>query len=145
MPDINGLGIYPQPVQHPIPIWRAVGGTPSSAYRAGLAGIPMAIAIIGGMPEQFKPMGQYHEQGAREAGHPIQEVSINSHGFNADSAEEAMDIAFPAFKTVMDKIGRERGWSPMTRSQFEASCTLRGAKDRKSTRLNSSHVAISYA
>lgn len=126
-PDINGLGIYPQPVQHPIPVWRAVGGTPTSAYRAGLAGIPMAIAIIGGMPEQFKPMVQYHEQGAREAGHPIQEVSINSHGFIADSAEEAMDIAFPAFKTVMDKIGRERGWSPMTRSQFEASCTLRGA------------------
>lgn len=126
-PDINGLGIYPQPVQHPIPVWRAVGGTPTSAYRAGLAGIPMAIAIIGGMPEQFKPMVQYHEHGAREAGHPIQEVSINSHGFIADSAEEAMDIAFPAFKTVMDKIGRERGWSPMTRSQFEVSCTLRGA------------------
>src|SRR5690625_5496974 len=119
----------------------------------------MAIAISGGMPEQFKPMVQYHEQGAREAGHPIQEVSINSHGFIADSAEEAMDIAFPAFKTVMDKIGRERGWAPMTRSQFEAACTLRGANfvgtpemiiekilyqhkilDRKSTRLNSSHV-----
>lgn len=126
-PDIDGLGIYPQPVQNPIPVWRAVGGTPTSAYRAGIAGIPMAIAIIGGMPEQFKPMVQYHEQGAREAGHPIQEVSINSHGFIADSAEEAMDLAFPAFKVVMDKIGRERGWSPMTRSQFEASCTLRGA------------------
>src|SRR5690625_6478412 len=57
----------------------------------------------------------------------MQEASINSHGCNADSAEEAMDISFPAFKTVMDKIGRERGWSPMTRSQFESSCTLRGA------------------
>lgn len=126
-PEINGLGIYPQPVQNPLPVWRAVGGTPTSAYRSGLAGIPMAIAIIGGMPEQFKPMVQYHEQGAREAGHSIQEVSINSHGFIADTEQEAIDIAFPAFKTVMDKIGRERGWSPMTRSQFEASCSLRGA------------------
>lgn len=126
-PAINGLGIYPQPVQNPLPVWRAVGGTPASAYRAGLAGIPMAIAIIGGMPEQFKPMVQYHQQGTEEAGHPKQEVSINSHGFIADTEQEAIDIAFPAFKTVMDKIGRERGWSPMTKSQFEASCALRGA------------------
>lgn len=126
-PAINGLGIYPQPVQHPLPVWRAVGGTPTSAYRSGLAGIPMAIAIIGGMPEQFKPMVQYHEQGAEEAGHPKQDVSINSHGFIADTEQEAIDIAFPAFKTIMDKIGRERGWSPMTKAQFEASCSLRGA------------------
>ena len=126
-PPINGLGIYPQPVQNPLPVWRAVGGTPTSAYRSGLAGIPMAIAIIGGMPEQFKPMVQYHEQGALEAGHPKQEVSINSHGFIADTAEEAMDIAFPAFKAIMDKIGRERGWSPLTRAQFEASCSRQGA------------------
>src|SRR5690625_7642505 len=73
------------------------------------------------------PRVQYHERCAPAVGPPIQEVSSNSHGFIADSADEPMDIAFPAFKTAMDKIGRERWWSPMTRSQFEASCTLRGA------------------
>lgn len=126
-PAINSRGIYPQPVQNKIPVWRAVGGTPASAYRAGLLGIPMAIAIIGGYPEQFKPMVDYHRRGLEEGGHASKPVSINSHGFIADSEQEAMDIAFPAFKTTMDRVGKERGWPPMSRQQFEASCGLRGA------------------
>jgi alkanesulfonate monooxygenase SsuD/methylene tetrahydromethanopterin reductase-like flavin-dependent oxidoreductase (luciferase family) len=87
----------------------------------------MAIAIIGGSPEQFKPMADLHQRAAKEHGHSKLPLSINSHGFIADSADEAMDIAFPAFKVQMDRIGRERGWPPMSREQFEASCTLKGA------------------
>lgn len=124
---VEGRGVYPRPMQEKIPIWRAVGGTPKSAYHAGALGLPMAIAIIGGHPEQFKPMVDLHKRGAEENGQTIQPVSINSHGFIAETKEEAMDIAFPAFKVQMDRIGRERGWPPMTREQFEASCTLRGA------------------
>ncbi|PWN06748.1 Atu2307/SP_0267 family LLM class monooxygenase [Rhodohalobacter mucosus] len=126
-PDVNGRGVYPRALQSKLPIWRAVGGTPKSAYVTGALGLPMAIAIIGGYPEQFKPMAELHKRGAIENGHDPQPVSINSHGFIAETREEAIETAFPAFKTQMDKIGRERGWSPMTREQFEASCTLRGA------------------
>jgi probable LLM family oxidoreductase len=126
-PDVEGRGVYPRPIQDKIPIWRAVGGTPKSAYHAGAMGLPMAIAIIGGYPEQFKPMADLHRRGSMEAGKGPQPVSINSHGFIADTRKEALEIAFPAFKTQMDKIGRERGWPPMTRQQFEASCSLRGA------------------
>ena len=126
-PDIEGRGVYPRPYQERIPIWRAVGGTPKSAYHAGALGLPMAIAIIGGYPEQFKPMADLHKRGAMEAGKDPQPLSINSHGFIADTREEALDIAFTAFKRQMDKIGRERGWPPMNREQFEASCSLRGA------------------
>lgn len=126
-PSIQNRGVYPQPMQSPLPVWIAVGGTPQSAYRAGSLGIPMALAIIGGYPEQFKAMADLHRKGAEEAGIPAPPVSINSHGFIADTSQEASDIAFPAFKHTMDKIGKERGWPPMSRDQFEASRTLRGA------------------
>ena len=126
-PSIENRGVYPRPFQEKMPIWRAVGGTPTSAYRAGLLGIPMAIAIIGGQPAQFSPMVEYLRRGALEAGHAFPGVSVNSHGFIAETREEAISIAFPAFKETMDKIGRERGWPPLTKSQFEASCTLKEA------------------
>jgi probable LLM family oxidoreductase len=126
-PSINNLGIYPQPVQHPLPVWIAVGGTPQSAYRTGALGLPMALAIIGGQPTQFKQFAEIHKKGAADAGQMVPALSINSHGFIADSSQEALDIAYPAFKVTMDKIGKERGWPPMSRSQFEASCTLQGA------------------
>ena len=124
---VENRGVFPRPHQEKIPIWRAVGGTPKSAYNSGALGLPMAIAIIGGYPEQFKPMAELHKRGAEEHGHVKLPLSINSHGFIADSSEEAIDIAFPAFKVQMDRIGRERGWPPMSREQFEASCTLKGA------------------
>ncbi len=126
-PAIKDRGVYPRPVQNPIPIWVAVGGTPESAYRTGRLGLPMALAIIGGYPEQFVPMADLHRQGARNAGHPEPMLSINSHGFIAEDSRQARDDAFPAFKLTMDRIGRERGWPPMSREQFDASCTLRGA------------------
>lgn len=126
-PSINKRGVYPRPYQEKLPVWRAVGGTPKSAYEAGAMGMPMAIAIIGGQPAQFKQMVDIHKQGAADYDQPEQRLSINSHGFIADTTEEAADIAFPAFKTTMDKIGKERGWPPMSRPQFEASITLKGA------------------
>jgi probable LLM family oxidoreductase len=126
-PAIAGLGVYPRPVQHPLPVWIAVGGNPPSAVRAGSLGLPMALAIIGGLPERFAPLAQLHRQAAAQAGHDAPALSINSHGFVAGTSQAAADRAFGPFKALMDRIGRERGWPPMTREQFEASRTLRGA------------------
>ncbi|MEX0769683.1 MAG: LLM class flavin-dependent oxidoreductase [Balneolaceae bacterium] len=126
-PSINDRAVYPRPVQNPLPVWVAVGGTPQSAYRAGALGLPMALGIIGGEPERFKPLAEIHERGAREHGKNPPALSINSHGFIADQSQQASDVAFPAFAHTMDKIGRERGWPPMTREQFEASRTMKGA------------------
>ncbi|OUM86083.1 MAG: luciferase [Bacillus thermozeamaize] len=126
-PPIDNRGVYPRPLQNPLPVWVAVGGTPESAIRAGALGLPMALAIIGGLPERFAPFAQLHRTAAQKAGHPKPRLSINSHGFLADTSQEAVDTAFPAFKTVMDRLGQERGWPPMTREQFEFSCSLRGA------------------
>ncbi|HKL19578.1 MAG TPA: LLM class flavin-dependent oxidoreductase [Halalkalibaculum sp.] len=126
-PSIENRGVYPQPLQQRLPVWVAVGGTPQSAYRAGALGLPMALGIIGGRPAQFKSLADMHKKGARKAGHSEPSLSINSHGFIAETSQEAADIAFPAFKETMDKIGKERGWPPMTREQFEASRSLEGA------------------
>jgi probable LLM family oxidoreductase len=124
---IEDLGVYPRPVQHPLPVWVAVGGNPQSAIRAGALGLPMALAIIGGLPERFAPFAELHRRAASEAGHGRLPLSINSHGFVADDSRKAADLAFASFKTIMDQLGRERGWPPMTREQFEASRSLRGA------------------
>jgi probable LLM family oxidoreductase len=124
---IDDLPVYPRPVQDPLPVWVAVGGNPQSAVRAGLLGLPMALAIIGGLPERFAPFADLHRQAAERGGHERLPLSINSHGFVADTSQAAADTAFPAFKAMMDRIGRERGWPPMTREQYDASRTLRGA------------------
>jgi len=126
-PPLDNAGVYPRPLQNPLPVWVATGGTPRSAVRAGLLGLPMALAIIGGMPERFAPIVELYRRAARQAGHPAPRVGINSHGFIADKSQEAADTAFPAFKAMMDRIGRERGWPPLTREQFEFSRSLRGA------------------
>lgn len=126
-PALNELGVYPRPVQDPIPVWVAVGGTPNSAARTGALGLPMALAIIGGMPERFASMAKLHRTAAQEFGRSQPPLSINSHGFIAEDSQEASDLAYPAFSAVMNKIGKERGWPPMTRQQFEQSRTLRGA------------------
>lgn len=126
---LNNLGVYPRPVQHPLPVWIAVGGTPESAIRAGTLGLPMAVAIIGGLPEHFVPLITLYRDTARRAGHDPATllVSINSHAYVADSSQQAADDFFPPYAEVMTKIGRERGWSPMTRPQFEALRSPRGA------------------
>jgi probable LLM family oxidoreductase len=125
---IHDLAVYPRPVQDPLPVWVAVGGSPQSAVRAGAMDLPLALAIIGGMPERFAPVAELHRRAARESGHGSPPpMSINSHGLIADTAEEAADVAFPAYAAMMDRIGRERGWPPMGRAEFDATRTLRGA------------------
>jgi probable LLM family oxidoreductase len=126
-PSLRGAGIYPQPLQTPIPLWIAVGGTPESAYRAGTLGLPMALAIIGGEPARFTYFSDLHRRGAREAERESPALSINSHGLIADNSQDATDTAYPAYKLIMDKIGQERGWPAMSRAQFDASTTLKGA------------------
>jgi probable LLM family oxidoreductase len=127
-PPINNLAVYPRPIQNPLPVWIAVGGNPESAIRAGTLGLPMALAIIGGMPERFAPIVELHREAARRAGHiPPPALGINSHGYIADTSQQAIDESYPYVASMMNKIGRERGWSPMTRAQYEASATLRGS------------------
>ena len=125
--SLDGLGVYPRPIQDLLPVWVAVGGNPTSAARTGLLGLPMALAIIGGRPEQFAPFAEIHRRAAREAGHDVPALSINSHGFIARTSQEAADVSWPPFEAMMTKIGRERGWPPMTREQFDASRSLHGA------------------
>lgn len=126
---MDNLGVYPRPLQEKIPVWIAVGGTPESAMRAGVLGLPMALAIIGGMPERFKPFVELFREAARQAGHnPAQlPVSINSHGFISDNSQDAADSYFPSYQAAMNKIGRERGWPPVSRPQFEGARSLRGS------------------
>ena len=124
---LDGLAVYPRPVQNPLPVWVAVGGTPESAVRAGMLGLPIALGIIGGMPERFAPFAELHRRAAEEAGHGRLQLSINSHGYVAETSEQAAEDAYPPYALMMNKIGRERGWRPMTRQDFDASRTLRGA------------------
>ena len=126
-PPIDGRGVYPRPVQDPLPVWIAVGGTPESAHRAGALGLPMALAIIGGLPERFAPFAEIHRRAAAEAGHERPTLGINSHGFVADSSQQAADDYYPSLKQMMDKIGQERGWPPHSRADYDRSLELRGA------------------
>ena len=125
---LNGLGVYPRPLQERLPVWIAVGGNPESAARAGLLGLPMALAIIGGLPERFAPFAELHRRAAAHAGHdPAPWLSINSHGYVAETSQQAADDWYLPFATTMTKIGRERGWPPLTRQDYDASLELRGA------------------
>jgi probable LLM family oxidoreductase len=124
---IDDRGVYPRPLQNPLPIWIAVGGTPRSAVRAGALGLPMALAIIGGVPERFAPIAELHREAARRADQALPALGINSHGYIAETSQQAADEAFPPFAAMMNRIGRERGWQPMTRADFDASLALRGA------------------
>ena len=121
--------VFPRPVQNPLPVWIAVGGTPQSVARAGVLGLPLAVAIIGGLPERFVSLVELYRNAARQAGHDPSTlpVSINSHGFIADDSRQAADDFFPTYNEVMTRIGRERGWPPTTRQQFEAGRAARGA------------------
>ena len=124
---IDDRGVYPRPLQDPLPVWVAVGGSPESALRAGALGLPMALAIIGGLPERFVPFAELHRRAGGEAGHGRLPLSLNSHGYIAETAREALDDSYPYVAAMMDKIGRERGWPPHTRADYEAAATRRGA------------------
>jgi probable LLM family oxidoreductase len=126
---IHDRSIYPRPLQERIPIWIAVGGTPRSIVRAGTLGLPIALAIIGGAPERFAPLVDLYRESARRAGHDPASlpVSINSHGWIADTSRQAAEEALPPYLDTMGRIGRERGWPPITRQQFDAERSPRGA------------------
>ena len=126
---IPNRGVYPRPLQDPLPVWIAVGGTPQSVVRAGVLGLPLAIAIIGGQPERFAPLVDVYREAAREAGHEPDRlpVSINSHSYVAPESHQATAEYFPNYAVMMNRIGRERGWAGMTRDAFEALRAPRGA------------------
>ena len=126
---LEDAGVYPRPIQNPLPIWIAVGGTPQSVVRAALLGLPLAIAIIGGQPERFAPLARlYREAASRTGSDPAQlPISINSHTYVAETSQQAGDEYFPTYTAMMNRIGRERGWSVMRREQFEAGRSMRGA------------------
>ncbi|MDX6591214.1 MAG: hypothetical protein QOJ13_410 [Gaiellales bacterium] len=128
-PPIDDLGVYPRPLQERLPIWVAVGGTPQSVVRAGVMGLPLAVAIIGGEPARFAPLVELYREAGRESGHDPSElaVGINSHTYVADTSQQAADEFFPAYSAMMTRIGRERGWSGMSREQFDALRSPRGA------------------
>lgn len=128
-PTLNGQGVYPRPLQKRLPIWLGVGGTPQSFVRAGLLGLPLMVAIIGGETRMFKPLiGLYMEAG-RRAGHSPDKLKVGVHflGYVAETTKEAADDFFPGYAHTMTEIGKERGWPAMTRRDFEAQRGLQGA------------------
>ena len=128
-PALSGQGIYPRPLQNPLPIWVGVGGTPASFERAGRLGLPLMVAIIGGETHRFAPLIDiYREAGAR-AGHAPEQLKVGLHslGYVAETSEQAAQDFFPGYAKTFTQIGRERGWAPVTRAQFEALTGPRGA------------------
>jgi probable LLM family oxidoreductase len=128
-PPITDRGVYPRPYQEKLPIWIAVGGTPQSLARAGMLNLPLALAIIGGEPARFAPLFDLYRQAAQRAGHDpaALKTSINVHGFVATTTQEAADTFYAPQAEVMNRIGRERGWPPTSRQQFDAARGPRGA------------------
>lgn len=124
-PPLQHQGVYPRPYQRTLPIWIGVGGTPSSAARAGRLGLPMTLAILGGRPAQFVSYVELYRKTAREAGHDpaLLPVAVNSQMHIAEDSRTAANDFFPVYERLMNRVGRERGWSLMTRMHFEA---LRG-------------------
>jgi probable LLM family oxidoreductase len=125
--SIQNLGVYPRPYQDKLPVWIAVGGTPESVVRAANLGLPLALAIIGGNPAHFLPLVELYRNTTKSAGHSRLPLAVHSHGYVADDSQQAADEFFPSYAYVMSKIGRERGWPPTTRAQFEAGRSNQGA------------------
>ena len=127
--SINHLGVYPRPFQSSIPLWLAAGGTPASAVRAATLGLPLALAIIGGLPEQFVPFVKLYRDTAMKAGQDMDklQLGINSHVYVADDSQQAGDEFYPTYAAMMNRIGQDRGWSPLTKKQFDLSRSARGA------------------
>ncbi|MFS0576290.1 LLM class flavin-dependent oxidoreductase [Sporosarcina sp. 179-K 3D1 HS] len=128
-PSIPNRGVYPRPVQTPLPIWIGSGGTPQSVVRAGQLGLPLVLAIIGGRPLQFAPLVKLYKQAAARAGHDVSKLPIasHSHGFVAETDVVAGDKFFPSTQYAMNVIGRERGWGHYDRAAFDAARSLEGA------------------
>ena len=128
-PTLNGQGVYPRPLQKPLPIWIGVGGTPESFVRAGLLGLPLMVAIIGGETSRFRPLVDLYREAGRRAGHLPDQLKVGVHmlGYVAENTQEAVDDFFPGYAHTMTEIGKERGWPKMTRASFDSQRGPQGA------------------
>ena len=119
---LTGQSVYPRPLQTPLPVWLGVGGTPASFARAGALGLPLMVAIIGGEPHRFRPLIDLYREAGRRAGHPAESLKVGLHmlGYVATTAQEAADAFFPGYAHAFTEIGKERGWPPVTRRQFDS-------------------------
>jgi probable LLM family oxidoreductase len=128
-PALTGQGVYPRPLQNPLPIWLGVGGTPESFVRAGALGLPLMVAIIGGETRRFRPLVDLYREAGRRAGFSPDHLKVGVHslGYVAETAQQAADDFLPGYARAFTTIGRERGWGPITRAQFEAQITPNGA------------------
>lgn len=126
---LTGQGVYPRPLQQPLPVWLGVGGTPNSFVRAGRLGLPLMVAIIGGEPHRFRPLVEMYRQAGERAGFAPEQlkVGVHMHGFVAETTEDAANTLYPAHAYTFNRIGRERGWPPTSRAQFDATRGPKGA------------------
>ena len=126
---LTGQGVYPRPVQNPLPIWLGVGGTPQSFARAGLLGLPLMVAIIGGEPRRFRPLIDLYRETGRRAGHSPDQLKVGVHalGYVAPTSREAADDYFPGYARAIASVAKERGWPPVTRAGFDAQLGPHGA------------------
>jgi alkanesulfonate monooxygenase SsuD/methylene tetrahydromethanopterin reductase-like flavin-dependent oxidoreductase (luciferase family) len=126
---LTGQGVFPRPLQKPFPIWLGVGGTPQSFVRAGMLGLPLMVAIIGGEPRRFRPLIDLYRKAGERAGHSPEQLSVGIHcpGFVGDTTGQAADDFFPGFAAMFTSIGKERGFPPATRAQFDATRGPTGA------------------
>jgi probable LLM family oxidoreductase len=128
-PALTGQGVYPRPVQNPLPIWLGVGGTPESFVRAGALGLPLMVAIIGGEPRRFRPLVDLYREAGKQHGYPPERLKVGVHmlGYVAETTREAADTFFPGYAKAMTDVGKERGWPAMTRASFDAQRGPNGA------------------
>jgi probable LLM family oxidoreductase len=119
---LTGQAVYPRPLQNPMPIWIGVGGTPESFARAGMLGLPLMVAIIGGEPRRFRPLIDLYREAGRRAGHSAEKLTVGLHsiGFLGDTTKQAADDFYPGYAHTFTEIGKERGWPATTRAQFDA-------------------------
>lgn len=127
--SLSGQGVWPRPVQTPLPVRLGVGGTPNSFARAGALGLPLTVAIIGGEPHRFRPLVDLYREAGRRAGRTPEslDVAVHAIGYVATSDQQAKDELWPAYASTFGRIGKERGWGPMSRASFEAQCGPKGA------------------
>jgi len=128
-PSLNGEGVYPRPVQNPLPVWLGVGGTPASFARAGALGLPLMVAIIGGEHRRFRPLIDLYREAGLGAGHSLDQLKVGVHslGYVAEDFATAADDFFPGYADSFTQIGKERGWPPTTRAHFNAQLGPTGA------------------
>jgi len=126
---LTGQGVYPRPVQNPLPIWRGVGGTPQSFARAGALGLPLMVAIIGGEPRRFRPLVDLYRETGMRSGYSLEQLKVGVHalGYVASTTQEAADDFFPGYARAVTDVGKERGWPPVTRAGFDAQRGPHGA------------------